>query len=443
MPKRAKELTQRQVETLKPDGSKNRRVMVGGDFCQGLHIRIEGGTKTWALRYKLGDRRRDVGLGPYNGKVGLTEREAEAQPGLSLKQARDRAREFRRLLEEGIDPIDQRRRDETAKLIEQVTIKTFRECAEGFMEAQRGKWANSNAKHVKQWTATLETYAYPIIGKLPVDQINTDLILKVLRQPVDTDDGHAPLWEGRNETATRVRSRIERVIDWATFRKLRTGDNPARWKGHLDIDLPAKGKVRKVKHHDSMPFAEMGEFMAKLREREGTAARALEFTILTAARSGEVCGARWGEIDLDAKLWVIPEGRMKGKREHFVPLSDAAVALLKALPRLKGNDLVFPAPRGSAMSDAAMPAVLKRMGRKEGVTVHGFRSTFRDWCAERGVDRQLAEHALAHNLADRVEAAYNRTTQLPGRARLMAQWSDYVGMLEQPASNVVAIGGAA
>lgn len=438
MPKRAKELTQRQVEALKADGSKNRRVMVGGDFCQGLHLRIEGGTKTWALRYKLGDRRRDVGLGPYNGKVGLTEKEAEALPGLSLKQAREKAREYRRLLEEGIDPIEQRRRDQAAKLVEQATTKTFRECAEGFMQSQRGKWANANAKHVKQWTATLETYAHPTLGKLPVDQITTDHVLKVLRQPIEPDA--LPLWEARNETATRLRARMERILGWATFRELRTGENPARWKGHLDNDLPAKSELRTVKHHASMPHGEVGEFMAKLRKREGMAARALEFVILTAGRSGEVRGARWSEIK--DGVWTIPADRMKGKRQHEVPLSEAALALLEALPRMRGVDYVFPAPRGGQLSDMALSAVLKRMGHKKGVTVHGFRSTFRDWCAEHGVDRQLAEHALAHKLPDKVEAAYNRTTQFDRRVPLMTQWADYCGMIAQPGSNVVSIGGA-
>lgn len=443
MPKRAKELTARQVDSLKAEGDKNRRVMVGGDRCQGLHLRIEGGTKSWALRYKIGDRRRDVGLGPYSAKAGLTDQEAIAEPGLTLAEARDKARECRRLLHAGIDPIEQRRRDEAAKLVDQVTTKTFRECADGFMKSQRGKWANANAKHVKQWTATLEAYAYPIIGGLPVDEINTDLILKVLRQPVETKDGTKPLWEGRNETASRLRARVERILGWATFRELRSGENPARWKGHLDNDLPAKGELRTVKHHASMPYTEVGEFMTKLAKREGTAARALEFAILTAVRSGEVRGARWSEIDFEAKLWTIPAERMKASREHEVPLSDAAIALLKSLPRFDGVDYVFPAPRGGALSDMALSAVLKRMGRKDGVTVHGFRSTFREWTADRtNYPREVAEHALAHKLPDKVEGAYQRRTQLPKRVRMMADWAEFLSNVEQPGGNVVAIGGA-
>lgn len=431
------------VERLKADGAKNRRVMVGPSDCAGLHLRIEGGTKSWALRYKLGEKRRDVGLGPYNGKIGATDEEAAELPGLSLNEARIEARKLRRMVRDNVDPIEQRRLDAQRQRVEQVRSKTFKECAIEFLKSQEGEWENSNAKHVKQWSSTLETYAYPIIGDLPIDAVNTDDVLRVLRQDVDAKGGAKPLWDAKNETASRLRGRIERILGWAAFRQLRSAENPARFKGHLDNDLTKRSKLRKVEHHAAMDYADIGAFMVELRKRAGIAARGLEFAILTAARSGEVRGATWDEIDLDKRLWTIPADRMKAGKEHVVPLSDAVVALIEATPRLKGSPYVFPAPRGSAMSDMTLAAVLKRMG-KTGVTVHGFRSTFREWVADRtNYPREVAEHALAHQLPDKVEASYQRRTQLPKRLKLMADWATYCATAEKPAANVVAIKGAA
>lgn len=432
------------IEKMKADGKTNRRVMVGPKDCAGLHIRIEGASKTWALRFKLGDRRRDMGLGPFNPKKNMKPEEAEEAPGLSLDEARERTRQIRKLLRKGIDPIEQQRAEAQERLVADKRTKTFNECAAEFLKSQEGEWANSNAKHVKQWTATLETYAYPLIGELPIDAVNTDDVLRVLKQDVPTKEGPKPLWDMKNETASRLRGRMERILGWATFHELRSGHNPARLKGHLDNDLTKRTKLRKVEHHAAMEYTDVGAFMVELRQRAGTAAQALRFAILTAARSGEVRGATWDEIDLEAKMWNIPAERMKAGKAHEVPLSDPVVKLLEAMPRMKGSPYVFPAPRGGAMSDMTLGAVLKRMDRKDGVTVHGFRSTFREWVADRtNYPREVAEHALAHQLPDAAERAYQRRTQLPKRIKLMDDWATYCGTVEKPGGNVVAIKGAA
>lgn len=411
MPKKAKELSALVVSRMKEPG----RHAVGG--VDGLHLRIIGNSKAWTLRVKIGDRRCDIGLGPY--------------PEVSLSDARETARAYRKKVREGVDPLQERQQARAALRIERAKSKTFRDCADAYIEAHKAGW--KNAKHAKQWGATLETYAYPKFGSLPVASIDTALVQDVLR----------PIWATKTETASRLRGRIESVLDWAKVNAYRDGENPARWRGHLDKLLPARNKVQKVEHHAALPYAEVGAFVADLRKREGTASRALEFGILTAARSGEVRGAKWGEVDLVGKVWTIPGERMKAGREHRVPLSDAAVALLKAVPRMKGSDYVFPAPRGGALSDMALSAVLKRMERS-GLTVHGFRSTFRDWAGETtAYPREVIEHALAHQLKDKAEAAYQRGDLLAKRARLMGDWAKYCAKATKPGENVVAIKGAA
>ena len=271
------------------------------------------------------------------------------------------------------------------------------DCAKGYIAAHRGSW--KNVKHAAQWESTLATYASPIIGALPVATVSTAMDVKVLQQ----------IWHEKTETATRLRGRIESILDWATVSHFRAGDNPARWRGHLDNLLADPGKMNKVVHHAALPWQEIGAFMIELKGREGIAARAVEFAILTATRSGEVRGAVWSEFDLDAAMWVIPAERMKADREHRVPLSTTALALLRAAPRVE--EFVFPGMRAETqLSDMSLTAVLRRMGRKE-ITVHGFRSTFRDWCAEsvgNSFPREVCEHALAHSLPDKVEAAYRR-----------------------------------
>lgn len=388
---------------------------VGG--VDGLHLRVVKGSRAWVLRVSVGTRvnsqgkrvphRRDLGLGPY--------------PEVTLAEAREKARAIRRKVRDGIDPIAERKKAKALALLEAAKDQTFQQCAEAYIEANRAGWRN--AKHVQQWQNTLATYAFPKIGRLPVAAIDTGLVLSVLQQ----DTGAGPLWLAKTETASRLRGRMESVLDWAAFRGYRTGENPARWKGHLEHELPARSKVAKVQHHKALPYAKIGAFMAELRRCEGTGARALEFAILTAARSGEVRGATWGEIDLAGRLWTIPAGRMKAGREHRVPLSAGAVALLEALPRFEGSTYVFPAHRGGQLSDMALTAVLRRMGRGD-ITQHGFRSTFRDWAGETtAYPREVCEHALAHRLADGVEAAYQRGDLLTKRARLMADWGRYCG----------------
>lgn len=414
MPKKLKELSALAVSRLKTDG----RHAVGG--VDGLHLRIAGASRSWVLRVAIGTRRRDIGLGSY--------------PEVSLAEAREKARAMRQKIRDGIDPVEERRASKARAALEAAKTKTFEECAHAYIEANRAGW--KNAKHAQQWHNTLATYAFPLIGHLPVASIDTGLVLSVLQQPVG--EGKT-LWLDKTETAVRLRTRIEAVLEWAAFRGYRSGDNPARWKGHLEHELPSKNKIKQVKHHPALPYAEIGAFMQELRKREGMAARALEFVILTATRSGEVRGATWEEIDLDARIWVIPASRMKAAKEHRVPLAAEAVKLLQSLPRIEGNPYVFPAPRAGKLSDMALTMLLRRMGRDD-LTVHGFRSTFRDWAAETtAYPREVCEHALAHKLADGVEAAYQRGDLLAKRARLMADWARYCGIVRSAADNVVAM----
>jgi integrase len=368
---------------------------------KGLCLRIgTRGAKSWVLRYMLDGRAREMGLGSYHD--------------ISLAEARDRARHFRRMVKEGLDPIDDRRSRRAAQRAERAKVMTFRECAEAFIAAHQAGWRN--AKHAAQWPSTLETYVYPHLAALPVDTIDTSLVMKALE----------PIWLAKPETAGRVRGRIESVLDWAAARGYRTGENPARWRGHLENLLPRKLKVRRVEHHAALPYAELGAFMSELRQQTGVAARALEFTILTASRTGEVIGARWDEISMAERLWTVPSDRMKASREHRVPLSPHAVAILEEMRTIRVGDFVFPGGRaGQPISNMAMMMTLRRMGR-EGLTVHGFRSSFRDWAAERtNFPREVAEMSLAHAVSDKVEAAYRRGDLFEKRRQLMAGWAQY------------------
>jgi integrase len=298
---------------------------------------------------------------------------------------------------------------------------TFKECAAAYIKAHRAGW--KNAKHAQQWENTLAQHAYPVIGELLVRDVKLAQVLAVLE----------PIWTTTNETAVRLRGRIELVLDWAAARGLRDGLNPARWRGHLDKLLPKPSKVNNREHHTALPVGDVGAFMVMLRAAEGMGARALEFTILTAARSGEVRGATWVEIDTEAKTWTIPGTRMKAGKEHRVPLSDEALALLTALPRMVGNELVFPAPRGGVLSDMTLAAVLRRM--KAPAVPHGFRSTFRDWAAERtAYPRDVAEMALAHAIGDKVEAAYRRGDLFEKRRLMMADWARFLAKIETKAN---------
>jgi integrase len=310
--------------------------------------------------------------------------------------------------------VEARKAKRAEERLTAATATTFEQCAERYIAAHRSGWRNP--KHAAQWPSTLKTYAYPVFGSLPVQAVDTGLVMKVLE----------PIWHAKPETASRVRGRIEAVLDWATVRGYRKGENPARWRGHLDKLLPARGKVRKVEHHAALPYAEMGDFMAALREQEGIAARALEFLILTAARTSEVIGARWQEFDLEGKLWIVSADRIKGGKEHRVPLSGAALTIIEAMKETRESEFVFPGGKaGKPLSNMAMLKALERMERTE-LTAHGFRSSFRDWSAERtNYPREVAEMALAHTVGDKVEAAYRRGDLFRKRRQLMAAWARY------------------
>lgn len=358
------------------------------------------GSKSWIFRYSIAGKNYEMGMGSL-----LT---------IDLASARRRARECREMLLDGRNPLEERRAARAASARIDAKRTTFDECAAAYIAAHRGTW--KNAKHVSQWENTIAAYASPLIGSLPVADVNTDLVVRVLR----------PIWASKTETAVRLRGRLESILDWAKVSGLREGDNPARWRGHLDNLLANPSKLAPVKNHPALPWREISAFMKLLRQREGVSPRAIEFTILTACRSGEVRGARWSEVDLDARLWTIPAERMKAGREHRVPLSTGAVAVLAALER--SGDIIFPGrDKETPLSDMSMTVVLRRMGRGD-ITVHGFRSSFRDWCAEApGNDfpREVCEHALAHSLPDKVEAAYRRGDLIEKRIRLMQAWSEF------------------
>ena len=357
--------------------------------------------RSWTMRYQLKKKRHDLGLGPF--------------PAISYARAQAKGWEIRRLLAEGIDPLTARR--------EQKGL-TFKAAAEALIESKESGWRN--AKHRQQWKNTLKTYAYRKIGALDVKAVGTQHVLDVLR----------PIWTEKTETASRVRQRVEAVLDYAAAIGARTGDNPARWKGHLDHLLPKPTSVSKVEHHAALDWREAPAFMVALAKREGSAAKALAFAILTAARSGEVRGMTWAEVDDKDSVWTVPAGRMKAEREHRVALTPAALALLG--DRGKTEALVFPSPSDpeKPLSDMTLTAVLKRMVRGD-LTAHGFRSTFRDWAGEAtGHPREVVEAALAHGLKDRAEAAYARGDMLAKRRRLMEDWAAF---LARPAGEVVTL----
>jgi integrase len=333
---------------------------------------------------------------------------------LGLAEARKRATECRKLRLDGHDPIEDRKAGRLQAKLDAARSMTFEQCAEAYIASHRPSWKND--KHAAQWPSTLKTYAYPVFGNLPVQSIDVGFVLKALQ----------PIWHKKTETATRLRQRIEAVLDWATACGHRQGDNPARWRGHLDKLLPPRAKVQKVRHHKALPYAEIGGFMAALREQNGLAAYALELLILTATRTGEVINAKWEEFDLKAALWTIPGDRMKAGKEHRVPLSKPALAVLKRLEMGDPGEFVFPGAKpGKPLSNMAMLALLERMERSD-LTVHGFRSTFREWAAERtNFPREVAEHALAHSLPDKVEAAYQRGDLVDKRRQMMDAWAKF------------------
>jgi integrase len=383
MPKQIAGLTALVVKNAKPGTSKDGKIIsklyADGD---GLYLQVSsGGTKSWVYRYQIAGTRRDMGLGPV--------------PLFSLAEARRMAADAHKLVKQDVDPIEQRHAERAAKSTDSAKAMTFKTCAEAYIAAHRTGWRSP--KHAAQWPSTLQTYVYPVMGGLPVQTIDVGLVMKTLE----------PSWNSKPETASRVRGRIEAVLDWATARGYRRGENPARWRGHLENLLPKKSKVRRVEHHAALPYPEIAVFMAALRQQEGIAARALEFAILTAARTGEVIG-------------------MKAGREHRVPLSEAAVAILRTMAEVRMGEYVFPGARTRRpLSNTALLLLLRRMGRGD-LTTHGFRSAFSDWCAEQtSTSSEVREMALAHAVSDKVEAAYRRGDLFQKRRELMAAWGRY------------------
>lgn len=376
----------------------------GGGLYLQVTVNASSGdpAKSWIYRYMLRGKSREMGLGPLSV--------------IGLQEARIRANECRRRRHDGIDPIDARRAERQQAALDAGKALTFKEATAQHIEGQKAGWRN--AKHAAQWVSTLATYAHPIIGALSVQSIDTALVLKILQ----------PIWQTKPETASRLRGRIEGVLDWAKARGYRQGDNPARWRGHLDKLMAARSKVRRIKHHAALAYGDMSEFIKELRQQEGTAARALEFTILTAARTGETLRAKWDEIDIAEKVWTVPAERMKGGQEHRVPLSARAMAILKDLtPSVGQNEgFVFPGgKRGKPLSNMAFLMLLRRMKRDD-LTAHGFRSTFRDWAAERtNFPSEVAEMALAHAVSNKVEAAYRRGDLFVRRQRIMLEWAKF------------------
>lgn len=407
MARKAKELSPLEVSRLNTPGYHH----VGG--VAGLVLQVTRNTnRSWLLRVMIGGKRREIGLGGY--------------PDVTLAGAKEKARSLRDKIEAGVDPVAERIEARSRLAAAVAASMTFREAAGNYIATYEAGW--KSAKHAAQWNATLESYAFPKIGELQVTHIDTPHILDILE----------PIWTNKTETASRLRGRIECILDWAKVRGLRKGENPARWKGHLDHILPPRSKVQKTKHHAALDYREVGKFIRALRSVDGTGARALEFAILTAARSGEVRGARRSEINMAEGFWTIPADRMKAEREHRIPLAPDAIKLLQNLQTENGCDLLFPNAKNGQLSDMTLTSVIRRMnedtekcvqaGWRDSsgsvITAHGFRSTFRDWAGETtAYPREVIEHALAHQLADKAEAAYARGTLFEKRRRLMDDWA--------------------
>ena len=391
-------LNPKQVENLTDPGTYE-----DGD---GLRLVIKKtGRKYWVMRFQLNGKRRDMSLGAYTD--------------VSLKAARSKTAIHRERISNGIDPIDaannEREAKQTTALIEAAKQIKFDSVAADYIAAHRPGW--KNAKHAQQWENTLNTYASPFIGELSPGEITTEQVLRVLQ----------PIWTVKPETASRVRNRIELVLDAAKARRLREGENPARWRGHLDKLLPKREKVQAVKHHPALPWSELPAFMAKLNKLDKVTFKAMQMTILTACRTSEVLGATWDEVDLEARVWAVPAERMKMRKEHRVPLSDALVELLEQLPRYEDNQHLFPGMKtGKPLSNMAMLMGLRHIKRTD-LTMHGFRSTFRDWAGEcTPHPRDVCEQALAHSLGNAGEAAYRRGDLFEKRRTLMDDWAHYI-----------------
>ncbi|THD76007.1 DUF4102 domain-containing protein [Thalassobius vesicularis] len=429
MPRVAKELSALEVKRMQhPGKGGNITIAVGG--VSGLLMQLTpNGGRSWLLRASVGGKRREIGLGGF--------------PDVTLAQARDRARDTKDKIRSGIDPVEERKATRAALETAQRRGLTFADAVDRCLAAKLD--AFKNAKHRDQWRNTLNTYAMPDLRNMLVDEITVQDVLRVLE----------PIWRTKTETAKRLRGRIEAVLSWATVAGHRTGDNPARWAGNLKELLPAPDRIAKQDNQPAIQIDDAPRWFAAIRDRDGMGARALEFAALTAARSQEVRGAQWDEIDLDAGVWTIPAGRMKKEREHRVALSNETMALLAALPRFPDNTLVFPAQRGGQLSDMTLSATMKRIHKadvadgglgfvdrvsKRPAVPHGLRSTFRDWVAERThFPGDMAEVALAHKVSNAVEAAYRRGDMIEKRRAMMAAWADYLTGTSKAGAKVVRI----
>lgn len=405
-----------EVKRLKhPGGSHNVTYAVGGVAGLLLQLTPKGG-RSWVLRVSVAQKRREIGLGGF--------------PDVSLAQARDLAREAKASIRSGTDPVEERKTLKASLAAAQRRGLTFEEAAERYLSVKLEEF--KNPKHRQQWTNTLQTYALPQIGKMLVEDITVQDVLRVLQ----------PIWQTKTETASRVRARIEAILSWATVAGHRSSDNPARWAGNLKEMLPAPTKLAQPTHQPAIQIEDAPRWFSALRQRKGNGARSLEFAALTASRSKEVRGAQWDEINWNSALWIIPAARMKMSREHRIPLSEQAIALLEALPRFEGSPLIFTAPRGGELSDMTLSKTMKRLHEadlaagghgfvdrvsKRPAVPHGLRSTFRDWVAERSdYPGDMAEIALAHKVGNAVEAAYRRGDMVEKRRKMMADWANHL-----------------
>lgn len=393
MPRIAKELSALAVSKLSAEGA----YAVGG--VPGLQLQIIGTSKVWVLRFSINGKRRRMGLGSY--------------PAVSLANAREAGRQAQDLIRSGNDPIDDRDSKRRSQTVRSSKMMSFSKAAERFISIHEPTWTNN--KHYTQWVNTLATYAQPVIGSLAVDEVEQQHILQILE----------PIWKSKTETASRVRGRIEQILNWATVQGMRTGPNPARWRNHLDILLPAPDRISPVKHHPAVTISDAKAIYESVQMSRGYGSLVLQLQILTAVRSGEARGACWSEIDLEGRTWIIPSSRMKAKLEHRVPLSDQAMLLIRNQPMTAGTDLIFPSSSLKPLSDMTLTAVMRRL--KLSAVPHGWRSTFRDWVGEcTDYPGELAEKALAHSVGSKVEQAYLRGDMLQKRRQLMQDWADFI-----------------
>ncbi len=392
----------RQINKLSDRGVKAEKKQGRYADGHGLYLQVSNsGSKSWLFRFMMDGKSRQMGLGSF-GTV-------------TLLEARDDALNCKKLLKDGVDPIQERDNRLTKQKAANKAVLTFKESTEEYLKAHSASW--KSVRHAKIWKSSIERYAYPELGSMPVNQIEREHIMRVLK----------PIWLNKTETAKKLRGRLETILDWATVQDFRKGENPARWRGHLDKLLPKPSEVYNVKHFAALPYQEINGFMNKLRKREALSALALRLIILTATRSGEARNAIWAEFNMEQAIWTIPAERMKAKKEHIIPLSKEALSIIQSLPHMAGNDYLFVGNRsGKPLSDVVFKKLMERMG-VTGITTHGFRSTFRDWAAEQtSFPREVIEAALAHQLKDKAEAAYFRSNLLDKRRELMDKWGDYI-----------------